>query len=141
MGSTSSESSAAPAIFPDLSASAQAASLTMPPRAELTRIAVSFIFSKAAASIMSIVEGSLGQCSEITSASAIRVSRSTRRAFSQAGESSGITASYAITSMPIARAFSPVTCPIEPKPIIPIVRPVISLAPANLARSQPPPAT
>src|ERR1700733_10229480 len=66
-GSTVSTSKPAPAINLSSSAWISAASSTSPPRAVLMSRALRFIFRKASMSIRLRVEGSSGQCSEITS--------------------------------------------------------------------------
>ena len=76
-GSSTNTSKAAPATWPDLSASTSAASSTRPPRAQLMMRTPFFIFLMAAASMMFLVFSVSGVCSVMKSARLNSASSST----------------------------------------------------------------
>jgi hypothetical protein len=121
------ESSAAPAKRPSRNASARAFSSTMPPRAQLIRRAVGFIFAIALASISFAVSFCKGTCRETKSDRTSNTSRSTSSTPSSFARSAVMNGSKAITRIvrPCARAAT--RRPMLPRPTIPSVLLEISL--------------
>src|SRR6058998_1737838 len=120
-GSMSNTSTAAPDSFPDRNASASAASWTISPRAQFTRMAPRFIWANSAAATIPFVSGVRAACTLTTSASRKTVSLSTRRIPTVSAVDAGRYGSYAMTRIPNACARFATSAPIRPEPTRPRV--------------------
>src|SRR6202167_4571196 len=126
-GSVANVSTAAPASWPERSASARAASSINSPRAQLIRRAPFFIFAIAVASIIFSVEPLSDVCSETTSdwrKTSSTGSNSTSTSRAAAGVTNG---SYATTFISSPRARRATSVPTRPRPTSPSVFPRISV--------------
>jgi len=122
-GSEAKTSTPAPPSRPSRSASARAASSTIPPRATLRTIAPGRMVAMAAASSRLRVVRVSGTCRVSTSQRAITSARSKSATPWFAAASAVTNGSWPMTSISIARARSAMAMPILPRPTMPRVLP------------------
>ena len=122
VGSTANTSSAAPAIWPSRTASASAASSTIPPRAVLTMRSVGFACVSSSAEISPIVSGVFGRWMVRKSARSTSSSTVGTRSTPSWRARSGLTkGSYATSRIPNALARCATSTPTRPRPTMPSV--------------------
>ncbi len=137
VGSRSNTSSAAPAITPSLTASARAASSTMPPLAALITRRVGFAFTSRSRPISPAVSAVLGRWMVRKSDSETTWSSGSSSTPMWRARSTETYGSKAISRSPKARARSATSLPMRPKPTIPSVLSASS-TPSHRLRSQRP---
>ncbi len=120
-GSSLHTSTAAPATWPESSAASRSASLTMPPRAQLTTRTPGFIAASSRAPIMFSVSSVSGTWTVRMSERLSTVCRSVRRTPRSRARLSGMNGSYTSTSMSKARRRAATREPTLPSPSTPAV--------------------